>query len=199
MKIFFTISAVLFFGFLNRINAQDTIVLKNQTRVLCRVTQIYSARVEYLKTDDTARKQYFSYPKGDVNAIYYANGKRIQFAENALSVSSADSAKTADQQYQTGFQEGYQYYQPNTERLVGASVILLPFIALPGCIYYSFKKVTEKDVLNYRFQKNTSTDYRSGYLAGASKRRRVAAWSTFGGIVGAGTAIGLLYALGNGQ
>jgi hypothetical protein len=198
MKIVYLYLVILFCGFFNRINAQDTIVLRNQTRVICRVTQVYSARVEYLKTEDTARKQYFSYPKGDVSAIYYANGKRIQLAENAL-LSSADSAKTAEQQYQTGFQEGYQYYQPNTERAVGASVILLPFIALPGCIYYSFKKVNERDILNHRFQKNTNPDYRSGYLAGASKRRRVAAWSTFGGIVGAGTAIGLLYALGNGQ
>jgi len=198
MKIVYLYLVILFCGFFNRINAQDTIVLRNQTRVICRVTQVYSARVEYLKTDDTARKQYFSYPKGDVSAIYYANGKRIQLAENAL-LSSADSAKTAEQQYQTGFQEGYQYYQPNTERAVGASVILLPFIALPGCIYYSFKKVNERDILNHRFQKNTNPDYRSGYLAGASKRRRVAAWSTFGGIVGAGTAIGLLYTLGNGQ
>lgn len=198
MKIVYLYFVILFCGFFNRINAQDTIVLRNQTRVICRVTQVYSARVEYLKTDDTARKQYFSYPKGDVSAIYYANGKRIQLAENAL-LSSADSAKTAEQQYQTGFQEGYQYYQPNTERAVGASVILLPFIALPGCIYYSFKKVNERDILNHRFQKNTNPDYRSGYLAGASKRRRVAAWSTFGGVVGAGTAIGLLYTLGNGQ
>jgi len=198
MKIVYLYLVILFCGFFNRINAQDTIVLRNQTRVICRVTQVYSARVEYLKTDDTARKQYFSYPKGDVSAIYYANGKRIQLAENAL-LSSADSAKTAEQQYQTGFQEGYQNYQPNTERAVGASVILLPFIALPGCIYYSFKKVNERDILNHRFQKNTNPDYRSGYLAGASKRRRVAAWSTFGGIVGAGTAIGLLYTLGNGQ
>ncbi|MFN5218639.1 MAG: hypothetical protein ACK5CL_07720 [Sphingomonadales bacterium] len=198
MKIVYLYFVILFCGFFNRINAQDTIVLRNQTQVICRVTQVYSARVEYLKTDDTARKQYFSYPKGDVSAIYYANGKRIQLAENALLL-SADSAKTAEQQYQTGFQEGYQYYQPNTERAVGASVILLPFIALPGCIYYSFKKVNERDILNHRFQKNTNPDYRSGYLAGASKRRRVAAWSTFGGIVGAGTAIGLLYALGNGQ
>ena len=198
MKIVYLYLVILFCGFFNRINAQDTIVLRNQTRVICRVTQVYSARVEYLKTDDTARKQYFSYPKGDVSAIYYANGKRIQLAENAL-LSSADSAKTAEQQYQTGFQEGYQNYQPNTERAVGASVILLPFIALPGCIYYSFKKVNERDILNHRFQKNTNPDYRSGYLAGASKRRRVAAWSTFGGVVGAGTAIGLLYTLGNGQ
>ena len=198
MKIVYLYFVILFCGFFNRINAQDTIVLRNQTRVICRVTQVYSARVEYLKTDDTARKQYFSYPKGDVSAIYYANGKRIQLAENAL-LSSADSAKTAEQQYQTGFQEGYQYYQPNTERAVGASVILLPFIALPGCIYYSFKKVNERDILNHRFQKNTNPDYRSGYLAGASKRRRVAAWSTFGGVVGAGAAIGLLYSMGNGQ
>ncbi len=198
MKIVYLYFVILFCGFFNRIKAQDTIVLRNQTRVICRVTQVYSARVEYLKTDDTARKQYFSYPKGDVSAIYYANGKRIQLAENAL-LSSADSAKTAEQQYQTGFQEGYQYYQPTTERAVGASVILLPFIALPGCIYYSFKKVNERDILNHRFQKNTNPDYRSGYLAGASKRRRVAAWSTFGGVVGAGTAIGLLYTLGNGQ
>lgn len=196
------ISSILYLlfclGNLNIAKSQDTIVLKNNTRLICRVTQIYSARVEYLKTDDTARKQYFSYPKGDVSAIYYANGKRIQLAENAL-LSSADSAKTAEQQYQTGFQEGYQYYQPHTERVVGASVFLLPFVALPGCIYYSFKKVNERDILNHRFQKNTNPDYRSGYLAGASKRRRVAAWSTFGGVVGAGAAIGLLYSMGNGQ
>lgn len=199
MKNICQLSIVLLTGVFNLVKAQDTIVLRNQTRVICRVTQVYSARVEYLKTDDSTRKQYFSYPKGDVSAICYANGKRIQLAENALSVSSEDSVKTAEQQYRIGFLEGYQYYQPNTERAVGASVILLPFIALPGCIYYSFKKVNERDVLNHRFQKNTNPDYRSGYLAGASKRRRVAAWSTFGGIVGAGTAIGLLYALGNGQ
>jgi hypothetical protein len=115
----------------------------------------------------------------------------------------ADTAKQATEQYNKGFQDGFNNYQPNAERIVGVSVLLLPMVSLPGCIYYSFKKVSEKNIPDSRYQTNSNVNYRTGYVAGASKRRRVAAWSCFGGAVGvfagAGTVVGLLYAGGNGQ
>jgi hypothetical protein len=115
----------------------------------------------------------------------------------------ADTAKQATEQYNKGFQDGFNNYQPNAERIVGVSVLLLPMVSLPGCIYYSFKKVSEHNISDDRYLSNPNFNYRSGYLAGASKRRRVAAWSSFGGALGAfagaGAVVGLLYAGGNGQ
>ncbi|MEK0420473.1 MAG: hypothetical protein RLZZ161_324 [Bacteroidota bacterium] len=192
MKNAYYIISILCLGTLNIAKSQDTIVLKNQSRVVCRVTQIYSARIEYLKPDDTARKQYYSYLKSDVKEILYANGERVQIANKAVSASTNDTTKTAEENYRQGFQDGYQYYRPVTERIVGASVILVPFVSLPGCIYYSFTKVKEREVLSYRYQKNTNADYRNGYLAGASRRRRVAAWSNFGGVVGTAAVLGIM-------
>jgi hypothetical protein len=115
----------------------------------------------------------------------------------------ADTAKQATEQYNKGFQDGYNNYQPNAERIVGVSVLLLPMFSIPGCIYYSFKKVSEHNISDDSYLSNPNLKYRSGYLAGASKRRRVAAWSCFGGAVGvfagAGAVVALLYAGGNGQ
>ena len=115
----------------------------------------------------------------------------------------ADTAKQATEQYNKGFQDGYNNYQPNAERIVGVSVLLLPMVSLPGCIYYSFKKVSEHNISDDSYLSNPNFKYRSGYLAGASKRRRVAAWSCFGGAVGvfagAGAALSLLLAAGNAQ
>ncbi|MBM3920025.1 MAG: hypothetical protein FJ347_02235 [Sphingomonadales bacterium] len=199
MNTSFKIIVFLFMGIMNVVKSQDTIILKTQARVICRVTQIYSGRIEYLMMDDTARKKYYSYPKNEVLEIVYANGKRTQISDDSVSAATSGTDQNKEEQYRKGFSDGYQHYQPQKERLVGASVIILPFVALPGCIYLSFKKVSDHEILDYRYQNNKNEDYRQGYLAGASKRRRVAAWSTFGGIVGAGTAIGLLYSMGNGQ
>lgn len=199
MKTTLKLTVFFLFGIINPLKSQDTIILRNQSRVICKVTQIYSASVEYLKMDDTVRKQYYSYPKSDVLEIAYVDGKRIQISDNFGSASSANTAQNSEEQYRKGFKDGYQYYQPHKERLLGASFIVLPFVSLPGCIYLSFKKVSDHEILSYRYQNNKNVDYRNGYLAGASKRRRVAVWSTFGGVVGAGAAIGLLYSMGNGQ
>ena len=118
-------------------------------------------------------------------------------------IQHADSAKHTSEQFNKGFQDGYRHYQPNAERVVGLSVLLVPMFALPGCIYYTFKKVSEKNIPDSRYQTNSNVNYRSGYVAGASKRRRVAAWSCFGGAVGvfagAGAALSLLLAAGNAQ
>lgn len=119
------------------------------------------------------------------------------------SIQAADTVQNTADQYKEGFKDGFQNYQPNAERIVGLSVLLLPMFALPGCIYYSFKKVSQSNIVDSRYQTNPNVNYRSGYVAGASKRRRVAAWSCFGGAVGvfagAGAALGLLLAAGNGQ
>ena len=104
-----------------------------------------------------------------------------------------DSTTINQNTYQKGFKDGYKYYNPSTERIAGACFILMPIIGIPGSIYYSFTKVKEREVQwNYHYQQNKSEYYRSGYLAGAGKRRRVAVWSTFGGTVGAMGLVGLI-------
>jgi hypothetical protein len=182
-------------------NAQDTILLKNNTRVVCTVTKIYLARVEYLKFGDTTDKQYYSYPKHEIRRVHYADGRidTIELAERVKQV--ADTIKEDyTTSYQKGFNDGYQHYQPNTERLTGVTLLVFPFVTLPACIYFSVVKVKPGDVMrDYKYNQSKSEIYKNGYLDGASKRRRVAAWSSFGAAVGTIGVIGVLYMSGSGQ
>ena len=181
--------------------SQDTLLLRNNDRVVCTVTKIYLARVEYLKFGDTLDKQYYSYSKHEIRSIHYADG-RIDTIEAVKSVK--ESSDTIKEDYQTaykkGFTDGYQNYQPNTERLTGVTLLVFPFVTLPACIYFSVVKVKPSGVWkDYLYNQSKSEIYKAGYLDGASKRRRVAAWSSFGAAVGTVAVVSVLYMSSNGQ
>jgi hypothetical protein len=181
--------------------SQDTLLLRNNDRVVCTVTKIYLARVEYLKFGDTTDKQYYSYPKHEIRRVHYADGRidTIELAERVKQV--ADTIKEDyTTSYQKGFNDGYQHYQPNTERLTGVTLLVFPFVTLPACIYFSVVKVKPGDVMrDYKYNQSKSEIYKNGYLDGASKRRRVAAWSSFGAAVGTVAVVSVLYMSSNGQ
>ena len=119
---------------------------------------------------------------------------------NTPTLQQADSTIIHQNAYNKGFQDGYKYYNPSNERIVGACFILFPIVGIPGSLYYSFTKVKDREVqLSYHYRQNKSEYYRSGYLAGAGKRRRVAVWSSFGGTVGAMGLVALMYSSSKNQ
>jgi len=187
---------LVFMGLLGFANAQDTLVLRNNTRVVCTVTQIYAERIEYVSFGDSVKKQYYSYRKNDVMLVRYADGRTDTFNNTALVVSYDDTSADAKRQYTRGYEDGLTRYRPNRERIDGVSAGILTFvspIAIVVPVVYSFTKVPSRRIQDSEFTESKFESYRKGYLAGAKKRRSRAVWSAYGITTGTcAVGIGLL-------
>jgi hypothetical protein len=167
------------------LKAQDTMLLKDNSKVACVVTTIYSNKVEYVKFGDSLRKQYYTYPKKDIQLIRYANGSIDTFELLTGSMSKTDSFANDGIAYARGFADGYKGYKPTTERLVGAGAVIFAYVGILAPIGYSMAKVQANNIREEKFHNSKNNNYRRGYLDGASKRRRVAVWSAYGITAGA--------------
>ena len=174
--------------------SQDTIVLKNNSQVIGAITKIYSQRIEYVNFGDTTGRQYFSYPIKELLFIRYAGGRIDTFGKVTQLMLEDDTGIDPRKAYLQGFKDGRKYYKPTRERVSGLSVLVWPFTSTVVCIYYLFSKVDFGDMMEVEyFRNNTSQHYRNGFRKGASQRRRIAAWSTYGAgamvYVGAGALL----------
>ncbi|NBP05821.1 MAG: hypothetical protein EBV15_06335 [Bacteroidetes bacterium] len=164
--------------------AQDTIVLRNNTRVVCTVTKIYPERIEYLNFGDSVKKQFYSYRKSDVLMLKYAGGKTDTFNNTAIIPDWGDTSASAKEKYVQGFEDGLARYKPTEERWAGVGAgfgtFLLPYGAIIVPIVYSVSKVPAKQIQDIKFVQNNQESYRKGYMDGATKRRRRAVWSAYG-------------------
>lgn len=181
-------------------SAQDTLVLRNNTRVVCMVTKIYPERIEYINIGDTTNKQYYSYHKSDVVLIRYADGKTDTILKQALLFMADSSSAYAENHYERGLDDGLERYRPTEERRAGVAAGLVSFI-LPGIyvpIVYSVSKVPPRKIQDNKFIASKNESYRRGYIEGASKRRVRAVWSSYGITIGSCAAgiVALLYLAG---
>ena len=167
------------------LKAQDTMLLNDNSKVPCVVTTIYSNKVEFLKVGDSLRKQYYTYHKKDIQLIRYANGTIDTFGLITSSTTKQDSFANDAIAYERGFADGYKGYKPTTERWVGAGAVLTAYVGILAPIGYSLAKVQPHNVRENKFHNSKNSNYRRGYLDGASKRRRVAVWSAYGITTGA--------------
>jgi hypothetical protein len=165
-------------------NAQDTILLRNNTRVVCTVTQIYPERIEYLNFGDSVKKQYYSYRKIDVLMVKYAVGKTDTFNKIRFTTEGRDTSAASREQYEMGFEDGLARYRPTGERWAGIGAGLGSFIFPAGGIVipivYSVSKIPPRRIEDNKFTFSNNDSYRKGYLEGAQKRRRRAVWSSYG-------------------
>ena len=193
------IVALLFVLLINSslLKAQDTLLLNDNSTVPCIVTTIYTNKVEFVKVGDSLRKQYYTYHKKDIQLIHYANGKIDTFELLNARPSSKDSFANDAVAYEIGFEDGYRGYKPTTERWVGVGAVLTAYVGILAPIGYSLAKVQPNNVRENKFHNSKNSNYRRGYLDGASKRRRVAVWSAYGittGAVVVGATAILVYA-----
>lgn|GEM_PF-3066676 len=181
--------------------AQDTLVLRNNTRVVCTVTKIYPERIEYLNFRDTTQKQFYSYRKSDVVMIRYAGGNTDTILKQAAVLMSDSTSAYAENQYEQGLDDGLDRYRPSEERRAGiaagiGSFIFPASIAVP--IVYSVSKVQPPKIQDAKFIVSKNESYRRGYVDGASKRRVRAVWSSYGITIGSSVAgvVAILYLAG---
>jgi len=174
---------LIFSGLTGLAFSQDTLILRNNSRVVCKVTQIYAERIEYVNFGDSVKKQYYSYLKNDVMLVRYAGGRTDTFNNIALVVSYDDTSAESKRHYARGYEDGLTRYRPNRERVDGVSAGILTFvspIAIVVPVVYSFAKVPSRRIQDSEFTESKFESYRKGYLAGAKKRRIRAAWSAYG-------------------
>jgi hypothetical protein len=164
--------------------SQDTILLRNNERVVCTVTQIYPERIEYLNFGDSVKKQYYSYRKNDVLMVKYAAGKTDTFNKVPLAIDGKDTSPASREQYEVGFEDGLARYRPTGERWAGVGAglgsFLLPAAGIVVPIVYSVSKIPARRIEDNKFNFSNNDAYRKGYLEGAQKRRRRAVWSSYG-------------------
>lgn len=174
---------LIFSGLTGLAFSQDTLILRNNSRVVCKVTKIYTERIEYVNFGDSVKKQYYSYLKNDVMLVRYAGGRTDTFNNIALVVSYDDTSAESKRHYARGYEDGLTRYRPNRERVDGVSAGILTFvspIAIVVPVVYSFTKVPSRRIQDSEFTESKFESYRKGYLAGAKKRRSRAVWSAYG-------------------
>lgn len=181
---------LIFSGLWGFAAAQDTLVLRNNTRVVCTVTQIYAERIEFVNFGDSLKKQFYSYRKSDVVMVRYAGGKSDTFLKHAVALLS-DTNTLQENQYEKGVDDGFERYRPTEERWVGVGAGLGNFV-IPACIVvpivYSVTKVPARKIQDNQYIVSKNDSYRRGYIEGATKRRRRAVWTSYGITTGAAIA-----------
>ena len=184
MRKFQNLLIILIISILNTAKSQDTLILRNNTLVVCTITKLYAERIEYLNVGDTVKRQYYSYRKNDVMMIRYAGGKTDTFNTKFITSGFDDTSLTGKEQYALGFGDGFNRYKPTEEHWsgVGAGIgnFIFPYGAFVIPLVYSASKVPVKKIRDEKFLTNNHESYRRGYLDGAGKRRRNAVWSAYG-------------------
>jgi hypothetical protein len=186
---------LLFIVLTAQLKGQDTIKLTTSELIVCRVTEIRSAEIEYLPWQDESWN-YHTIAKPLIHYIKYASGKCDTFNKPAtVSPVAPDTFGNKAGAYQQGYDDGFKKYHPVNERVVGSLSVLagLPGIAIP--IIISTTNVKASKIKSPEFVNNTNQYYRNGYLEGASKRRRNAVWSAYGitsGALGVASLVALV-------
>jgi hypothetical protein len=163
------------------LTGQDTIKLRNTELIACTVTEIRDSEIEYLPWLDSG-KNYHAINKSLVHSIKYSNGKCDTFNRSKAFAEGKiiDTFSNRSGAYIAGYDNGFKNYRPTAERVagVGSFFLGLPGIAVP--IIISTNKVKAKQINDPAFTLNNNENYKSGYLEGATKRRRQAVWSSYG-------------------
>ncbi len=170
------------------LKAQDTIKLRNAEIILCTVTEIRNTEIEYLPWLDSG-KNYHAINKSLVHSITYSNGKCDTFSRSKAIAEGKiiDTFSNRSVGYNQGYDNGFQNYRPTNERIAGVASFLLGFPGIAVPIIISTTKVKAKQISDPAFTLSNNENYKSGYLAGANKRRAQAVWSSYGITYGVAT------------
>ncbi|MBL7811953.1 MAG: hypothetical protein JNL57_06980 [Bacteroidetes bacterium] len=176
----------ILFSFL--LQAQDTLVLRDNRREVCTVQKVRLTEIEYLPWGKGNTAPY-AINKSLVQYIIYNTGTIDTLnpltVEQANASSPDTSEKQAEVNYQQGFKEGYQHTQAGPVVAAGiASGCLTPYGGIAVPIILSLSKVKGTKISDPAYTQSKSPAYKEGYLKGAGRKRRTAIWSGYGGTVG---------------
>jgi hypothetical protein len=184
----YIVPIILLFAGPRTLTGQDTIKLTNTELIACTVTEIRESEIEYLPWLDSG-KNYHAINKSLVYSIRYSNGKCDTFSRSKAVAEGKiiDTFSDRSVAYINGYAAGFKNYRPTAERVagVGSFFLGLPGIAVP--IIISTSKVKAKQISDPAFTLSNNENYKSGYLAGANKRRAQAVWSSYGITYGVAT------------
>jgi len=150
-----------------QINAQDTIYLKSQSRILGVVREIDDAFITYSVPEQDSI--YLMVSKNDVHSIRYSSGYRENF--------ETENAYREMDYYQRGLDDSKKYYNGGPDFTKGVFDGVLTYFMYSGVvlIIIDFRKDPKISYpYGVGFEDNPSEvpDYRKGYEQGASKIKK---------------------------
>jgi hypothetical protein len=163
--------------------AQDTLILKNETKIISLVLLVNDELIRYKKIDNITGPDILI-PSAEVRAIHYKNGKKEiieNFSSPAIQVVTAPKLTEAPVVDWEGPEKMYEQGQKHAEifykhgggsRAIGiGSLFLTPFTFIPVGILM-FKTPAEK-FLGYQSEELWKNEhYQKGYKAMATSIRR---------------------------
>ncbi|WP_340152252.1 hypothetical protein [uncultured Marivirga sp.] len=173
--------------------AQDIIVLKNDSKIKCNVTEVSQTAVNYTKIEEqrptytvlTSNVSYIQFNSGRIDSL---NEYRMLNDEKLINLAESDSLDA----YSMGLSDGFKSYDAGS--LQGATAIttfLLPPVGLATTIVSS--GIPPR--VDHLMQKNYSNKYyKKGFQDGSMLKKRKKAWKGFG--TGFGVLIGVAVILG---
>jgi len=173
--------------------SQDIIVLKNDSKIKCNVTEVSQTAVSYTKIEEkrptytvlTSSVSYIRFESGRVDSLKEYRGLND---EKLINLAGSDSLDA----YSMGLSDGFKSY--NAGSLQGATAIttfLLPPLGLATTIVSS--GIPPK--VDHLMQKNYSNKYyKKGFQDGSLLKKRKKAWKGFG--TGFGVLLGVVVILG---
>ena len=184
----YIVPIILLFAGPRTLTGQDTIKLTNTELIACTVTEIRESEIEYLPWLDSG-KNFHAINKSLVHSITYSNGKCDTFSRSKAIAEGKiiDTFSNRSVGYNQGYDNGFQNYRPTNERIAGVASFLLGFPGIAVPIIISTTKVKAKQISDPAFTLSNNENYKSGYLAGANKRRAQAVWSSYGITYGVAT------------
>jgi hypothetical protein len=198
---------IILFSFL-RMNAQDTLVLRNNTREVCTVVHAKLSEIEYIPWVNNPTKLTYAINKSLVQYIIYNTGtidtlNPVKQSTHNLKSGDirnfdavADSTPTlAYNNFQLGRRQGYVETPAGGYVAAGAVSIVMTSASIVVPLVISVVKVKEKNIKSPTYFANKSVAYREGYLKGVARKRRAAVWAGYGGSVAVitGLVLALVY------
>lgn len=197
MKSIFTIITLLIFGSTNLLHAQDTLLLKDKSKIACKVLEVRLNSVDYKNWADNSDVT-FNINKSQLYLIIYNDGHidTINLMEqSSLPTASTNAADTVKKDtsrgYEQGFQDGFNEYSDRRAVSNGiAAGLIVPLAGIAVPIVYTASKIKPEKLANTKYTQSQYTDsYKAGYRDGASKRRRNQGWNGYLGGLGIRTAL----------
>lgn len=193
---------------IHRSFCQDTMVLNDLTKIGCKVLTVKSKSVDYVMWN-SEDESVFNIKKSLLYYIKYNNGSidtinHIVFAPDPIEIKDTalpviDSFNTTIDSitgnyvtYDKGFQDGFNTYtNKSAMEICGVTTGIVGIIGIVGPIIYMTEKVKPNKINNALYTDSKDSQYKKGFINGASKRRQNYAWTGFGIGQGARILIGV--------
>lgn len=176
-------------------NPQDTLVLRNSTRIVARVLEINPETVRYKKAENPDGPDYTTY-KSEIRCIIFRSGikETMDTLRNAPKLAADPAAgKSSADMYIKGTRDAEMYYRGRCGAIgTGIASFVTGIFGLIPAVVISAVPPKEKNLCYPSRELWKNKDYQTGYKYKAKKMKQRKVWTGFGIGLGAAFVLALV-------